>query len=50
MEIEMVKYDGAGHTFAQPVDDYGNPFPDYDARLAKDAFDRIYAFLEAKLM
>jgi dienelactone hydrolase len=47
--VEMVRYQGAGHTFALAVDEYGDPFPDYDARLAADAFRRIHAFLEARL-
>ena len=49
MEIEMVRVAAAGHTFAQPVDDYGNAFPDYDAELAADAWGRIYAFLKGRL-
>ena len=47
--IEVVEYESAGHTFAQPRDDYGNPFPDYDKKLADDAFRRIYAFLTERL-
>jgi len=47
--IEVVDVAGAGHTFAQPVDDYGNAFPDYDADKAKDAWAEIMAFFKTKL-
>jgi dienelactone hydrolase len=47
--IEVVDVPGAGHAFAQPVDDYGNAFPDYNADKAKDAWARIMAFFKAKL-
>ena len=47
--VRIQSYPGAGHTFAQPLDDYGNPFPDYDAALAADAEMHIYNFLGERL-
>ena len=47
--VEIYLIEGAGHTFAQPMDDYGNPFPDYNPKLAKKAFDRIYNFFNKYL-
>jgi dienelactone hydrolase len=47
--VHIQEYPGAGHTFAQPVDDYGNPFGDYDASVAADAEDRIFRFLGGRL-
>ena len=47
--VQIQNYPGAGHTFAQALDDYGNPFGDYDAALAADVEKRIYAFLAERL-
>lgn len=47
--VEIQNYPGAGHTFAQALDDYGNPFGDYDAGLAADAEARIFDFLAERL-
>ena len=46
--IEAVIVEGAGHTFAQEEDDYGNPFPDYNPKKAKDAYNSIYAFFQKR--
>ena len=47
--IETVMVEGAGHTFAQEKDDYGQPFADYDAKKAAEAWARIYTFFKTKL-
>jgi len=47
--VEIQNYPGAGHTFAQTLDDYGNPFGDYNATLAADAEARIFEFLAERL-
>ncbi len=47
--IEMIPVVGAGHTFAQEMDDYGNIFDDYDQAKAKDAWRRIHAFFKQRL-
>ena len=46
--IEAVIVEGAGHTFAQKEDDYGNPFPDYNPKKAKEAWNSIYAFFQKR--
>ena len=46
--IEAVIVEGAGHTFAQAKDDYGNAFADYDPEKAKEAWDSIYAFFQER--
>ena len=46
--IEAVIVEGAGHTFAQAKDDYGNAFADYDPEKAKEAWDSTYAFFEER--
>lgn len=43
--IEVVVVDGAGHTFMQSEDDYGQPFPDYDHEEAEAAWARALSFL-----
>jgi dienelactone hydrolase len=45
MPIDIITYKGAGHTFTQPTDDYGNGFPDYDKEKAEDAWLQKIAFL-----
>ncbi len=47
--IEVVSVSGASHVFAQARDDYGNPFPGYDAEKAVDAWRRIVEFFKARL-
>jgi dienelactone hydrolase len=48
-DITIVPVSGAGHTFAQENDDYGDQFEDYDAAEAKKAWGRIYAFFKKRL-
>ncbi len=45
MPVDIITYKGAGHTFTQPTDDYGNGFPDYDKEKAEDAWLQKIAFL-----
>jgi dienelactone hydrolase len=47
--VQIELFPGAGHTFAQALDDYGKPFADYDAAFAADAEARIYEFLAERL-
>ncbi len=46
--IEVILVDGAGHTFAQGVDDYGNVFADYDPKKATESWNSIYAFFRKR--
>ncbi len=47
--IEIVSVSGAGHTFAQMNDDYGNRFEDHDPGKSKEAWRRIHDFFERQL-
>ncbi|MBT7357188.1 MAG: hypothetical protein HN809_12405 [Rhodospirillaceae bacterium] len=47
--IEAVLVEGAGHTFAQEKDDYGNRFPDYNLKKSKEAWGAIYSFFKKRL-
>ena len=46
--IEAILVDGAGHTFAQDKDDYGNAFADYDPKKATKSWNSIYAFFRKR--
>jgi dienelactone hydrolase len=49
MEIETILVNGAGHTFASPNDEYGQPFSDYDPVEAKKAWGSVLAHFKKHL-